>query len=178
MYTLKLFCTELPGSSTSRLAKVLFAGLIACSAHVPAGPLHDAVLFKDYAELRRLIEEGANIDQDDPYFGTPLMWSIRKHNSRATQMLIDAGANLDAQGGKSKRTALEVAIELGKFALANRLVYLGADVNVAMDDAASKGNRTLVRMFLARGGDPNGTSDGGPVLFAAITSRQKDVVAL
>jgi hypothetical protein len=48
----------------------------------------------DFTELRRLIEEGANVDAVDEKGNTPLMHAIYNERLRVVKALIDAGANI------------------------------------------------------------------------------------
>ena len=68
------------------------------------------------ALIRRLLEEGADVNAKDRYGGTALMSAARQGNTAIVQMLLDAGADINAKS-KSGYTALMKAAEKGHTAV-------------------------------------------------------------
>ena len=59
--------------------------------------VHPEVFFEsvrsgDYAEVKRLIEEGANVNAKDNDGATALMWASLKGHQEVSKLLIEAGA--------------------------------------------------------------------------------------
>lgn len=52
--------------------------------------------------VRQLIANGAKVNVGDKYGTTPLTWACRKGNLDIVEMLLKAGAHVDASGMVSK----------------------------------------------------------------------------
>lgn len=87
-------------------------------APVPSGyaPDRGAVLRAaeagDVRQLRRLIENGADINAADAQGWTPLMRAAKNHHLKAVAELITAGANLQAET-RNGWNALSIAVKAG-----------------------------------------------------------------
>lgn len=84
-------------------------------------------------KLRRLVKKGINLNtlcvlpygSDGDIEGTPLIINVKVHRPHAVQMLLDAGAKIDARG-KDQETALMVT---GNEEMAKILIKRGANPN-------------------------------------------------
>ena len=122
-------------------------------------------------ELARSIEADPTlVDAFAPDGFTPLGLAAFFHRPEAVAWLIDHGADVDAASRNDFRVApLHSAVAgRGHAAIARRLVEVGADVNVRqrhgwtpLHGAVHMGDADLVRLLLARGGDPRAATDDG-----------------
>ncbi len=102
-------------------------------------PLHIAVMTGpsgpsgSIKEMRKLIEEGADVNARDNKGYTPLHWALRIHSDNeaieAAELLIVKGADMNAKDNKFGFTPLHWTVESGKTELAEFLITKGADVN-------------------------------------------------
>ena len=124
----------------------------------PSTPVASAAWRGDIAGVRRLVKEGANINEEDAVGGTPLHLAARgghaigPHSCRTEdanrpaliEALIGLGADVNARdrrprvpGGASGWTPLIVALHHGQFRTARALIEHGADVNITSDQGMS-----------------------------------------
>jgi len=138
---------------------ILFALLTAVSGcatfyEKPSTPLAAAAWAGDLKTVRRLVSEGADINQEDAVGGTPLHLAARgghalgPHSCRneddarsdVVAAMIELGADVNARdrrprvpGGSSGWTPLLVALHHGQFKIARVLLDHGADANIKSD---------------------------------------------
>lgn len=97
-------------------------------AEVNSYMLLGAVLYNDVAEVRRLIADGADVNIQDDFGNTPLMWAVSKRSTGMAVLLLDAGADVEAKNEDGMTALIEAAYhnapDMAKFLLA-----VGADVN-------------------------------------------------
>jgi len=89
---------------------------------------------KDLPEAAQiLIDNGADLDQDDGFGRTPLMAAISHSSHRVASLLISKGADVNATWGKA--TPLSKAVENGAPAIMiEHLLQHGASINISVDD--------------------------------------------
>ena len=85
-----------------------------------------------------LLENGANVNDQDNEGNTPLMIASERGHPETVKLLIESGANMNAQDNY-KRTALMKASEDGRLEVVTTLLKKGADVN-----AKDKWNKTAL----------------------------------
>lgn len=106
----------------------------------------------------------------------------------------ETGAALELIGAKPEHlraitpfgTWLHVACSFGNLELVTALVEMGADINVrsgvfggsAINEAASKGHRSIVQYLLEQGAQLDTSDPERNPLFAAIYGGHKEIVAL
>src|SRR5215471_11508599 len=106
-----------------------------------------------------------------------------------TEMLIYAGANLQARTRINDYTPLHLAAESGSGAVVKMLLTAGADVNATttvsgvtpIHLAAATGNVDAVNALLEKGANPNAREakwDQTPLIFAAANDRATVITAL
>jgi cytochrome c len=139
-----------------------------------AGPLHEAAGGGDVDGVRRLLAEGADIGEATP-LGTPLHLAALKGQLRAAEVLVAAGAAVDAPAGKLRFTPLHMAALGGGGEVAAFLLASGAGVdarnvkgNTPLHLAASSGHMAVAETLIAAGADPNARNDfdDTPAVFA------------
>jgi ankyrin repeat protein len=153
--------------------------------------LFEAVKKADVERARSLIAEGANIDtkwgdtntkEEEEKAkawaaeNTPLYYAADSNNIDLVQLLVEAGADVNA----GQWPALCQALYKGNTAIAKFLIGHGANVNYPEDwgplHEASTSNIEMVKLLLARGADIN--AGHGPALHTAVNRGRRDIVEL
>jgi ankyrin repeat protein len=167
-------------SGLSRLTLVLFAVLFCWGLSVAhASELSDAVKAGDAQRVKALIAAGANVKARD-FFGTPLHAAAAGGFPEIAKMLIDAGADLEAEGlGKAR--PLHTAALTDHAAVAALLIERGAKVDTLNAEsmtpllvATDNGNADVAEVLLEAGADPlveGGTEHFAPIQLAAYSCR-------
>ncbi|KAJ7048703.1 hypothetical protein C8F01DRAFT_1070277, partial [Mycena amicta] len=101
-------------------------------------------------------------EHSDAPAGSPVYWAALKGHLDIAQLLLEHGADINAQGGKFG-TALQVASLGGHLDLARLLLEHGADVNAqgglygnSLQAATYKGHLDVVQLLLEHGADMQG----------------------
>ena len=115
--------------------------------------LVQAVRLGAYEIIRFLLEAGANVNALDPILGTALRTAAAK-DVDAVQILIDAGADIDAPTGRlaceaaelarstmARRTPIQQASLTGNIEIVQLLVSEGADVNAFLCEGSHNPHR-------------------------------------
>ena len=136
------------------------------------------------AELRSLLEEGADVDAAEADGATALAWASHQDNLKAAELLIRAGANVNAANDYGV-TPLALACGNRSASMVDTLLSADADPNVAqwtgetpLIVCARTGAIEAVRSLLARGADVDvkETQQGHTALMRAAAGRHADVV--
>lgn len=119
------------------------------------------------ADVRRLIQRGANIDeQTTPYHETALHYAARFGRLEILRELIQAGANINARLNNNL-TALHLAVIGGHVEIVRELIAAHARIN-ELDDfqrpplhhAIQRNNLEITRMLIQAGADISVPNDG------------------
>jgi ankyrin repeat protein len=122
-----------------KLTIVFVVGLVFWSSSAArAGELTDAVKADDPQRIQALISGGADVNELDR-FGTPLHMAVARGSVEIARVLIDAGADLEAEGSLGARP-LHTAALGNQAAVAALLIERGAEV----DTRDSKGMTPLI----------------------------------
>lgn len=90
---------------------VLFAALVGPLA-ADAGEIHRAARDGDAEEVARLLSaEGVSADERDRTGYTALHWAVQAGHVETARVLVEAGADVDAEGGVGGTTPLQMAQE-------------------------------------------------------------------
>jgi len=107
-------------------------------------PIHVAAGYGRVAILEALIREHADVDARDNAGWTPVIWtfygsSVGREAERleCLRVLARSRANLDAQDGGARHTALHLAADQGNVAFVRELVKLGANVRARCYDGST-----------------------------------------
>ena len=172
--------------STLSLIVVLFVPLaIAGPFHDGASPLHDAASVADISTVKRLIEQGMDVNERDDVGWTPLhyvTYFAYSDSSAVAKLLIANGAVVDTEtSAGSGATPLINAAARGRKDLVQTLIAHGADVNrtvtgghiTPLRAAADAGIPDVVELLLSRGADAtesygtHGEAIDAPLHYAA-----------
>ena len=159
-----------------------------------AGELYDKVIKNDIEAVKKLLAEGADINELTEVGGagtvTPLFMATG-YNDDIAKLLIAKGADVNIKTGRGV-TPLMKACTWGKEEVARLLVSKGADVNAKSNDGtgvftysiysilSDRGSTGLAEFLLSKGANVDETSDTGgyTCLMMAAGSKKPDLVKL
>lgn len=137
----------------------------------------------DWAAVRALVEQGADVTARQGDGATALHWAAYRDEPAAAGLLIAAGADVNAANDLGV-TPLWAAAENGGAAVARRLLEAGADPNAPLLSgetplmtAARVGAADVARQLLAAGADVAASAGRGQTaLMWAVAQRHPHVV--
>lgn len=88
--------------------------------------LHRAAYWGYADAIEELVEQGADVEEQDAQLETPLHKAVRLGNVDAARKLIELGANADAQNGMGL-TPLHWAVLTGNGEIVDLLLFAGAN---------------------------------------------------
>jgi hypothetical protein len=91
--------------------------------------LHGPAAAGDERTVRRLIDQGALVDEPDEQGWTPLRWAVQYGHVTVINQLIRAGAAVDTQFGEKDKTMLHCAAYQGREDVCKLLLEAKAEVN-------------------------------------------------
>ncbi|KAH0365372.1 purine and uridine phosphorylase, partial [Aureobasidium melanogenum] len=135
--------------------------------------------------------EDADVEEEDEHGKTALSWASAEGHSNIVQILLDAGADVNAQGDHcdplQAANPLQAAIRGGHDKIVQMLLDRGACVNGeggyyypnALQAASSEGHDNIVQMLLDRGADVNAQGgEDGSALQAASAKGHDNIVQM
>lgn len=111
------------------------------------------------AIVKLLIRMGADIEEMDGRFSTPLSWAVRQGHIDTVRLLLNEGAKV-VSASEEHWSSLHWAIKTGNEAMVRLLLDKGADVEerdrfgyggTALSRAAESGREDIARLLLERG---------------------------
>lgn len=180
----------------NKLNLIILFFLIACftaPGTLLAGELYDKVIGNDIASVKKLLSEGADINELTEVGGagtvTPLFMATG-YNDDIAKLLIAKGADVNIKTGRGV-TPLMKACTWGKEEVARLLVSKGADVNAKSNDGtgvftysifsilSDRGSTGLAEFLLSKGANVDETSDTGyTCLMMAAGNKKPDLVKI
>lgn len=154
-------------------------------------PLISAVLYKDITEVKKVLAEGTDINQQDKNGYTALIWACsygsRENYREAAKLLISEGADINIQANDGNAAIIEAAGDSPE--IFNLLVEKGADINVKKNDGSgaffdclatlinygyeyTEGYKEVIEFLLSKGANVDDTPLSGdlkgftPLIFA------------
>jgi ankyrin repeat protein len=144
--------------------------------------LMKAVQHNDAAAVRKLIADGANVDELDNG-DAPLVMAAYKGHTEIVKLLLEAGADVTAVDPSMKATALHAAAYAGRTEAAQLLIEYGIEVNkqgpkngyTALHDAIWQNNIATARVLIEAGASLSLESHDGetPLQFAKAKKRKE-----
>jgi ankyrin repeat protein len=174
------------GSHTSRSCLTSIALALCVSVIVGATPIQspvaDAAMRSEVETVRTLLRQGADVSAAHGDGMTALHWAAERGEDGLANMLIAAGARLDATTRLGAYTALHLASRAGYADVVATLARAGSDIGArtttggatALHFASGAGSAEVVAVLLDHGADVNvvETSRGQtPLIFAASYGR-------
>ncbi|NET73293.1 MAG: ankyrin repeat domain-containing protein [Sphaerospermopsis sp. SIO1G2] len=145
--------------------------------------LMKAVNKNDVSLVKKLIQEGVNINELDTNKDAPLVIAAYKGYDKIVELLLEAGADVTAVDPGMKATALHAAAYAGRTEAAKLLIEYNIDINkqgpyngyTALHDAIWQNNIDIVKLLLAANADLNIRSQDGktPLDFAKSRNYQE-----
>ncbi|KID98748.1 Ankyrin repeat-containing domain protein, partial [Metarhizium majus ARSEF 297] len=124
-------------------------------------PLALAAARADEAAIKRLLEQGVDVEARDRYGQTPLFYAIEGDSQHMVQLLLENGAHIEAKDNFDI-TPLHKAASAGQEAVVKLLFEKGADIeakdelkNTPLYEAAGNGHEAIVKLLVENGADIN-----------------------
>lgn len=163
--------------------------LAAAPARIADAPIADAAMQGDSAKVRVLIKDGEDVNAAQGDGMTALHWAASRGDVGVVQMLVYAGARVDAATRNGNYTPLHLASRNGRAGAVKALLKAGSDPNVATTSggatplhlAAAIGSVESVEALIAAGAKvdaPDGAWEQTPLMWAANYDRAGVVKAL
>ena len=144
-----------------------------------AGQIHYAAKSGSVDQVKRLIAEGAEVDEKDDKGATPLIIAAYSGQREVAAFLISQGADIHAKDSKDTR-ALHASAIGGHKDVAELLLAEGVDVDATDAEgstplgwAAYFGYRDVAVLLLSRGADVNARDNRGSTPLHAATTQVK-----
>ena len=144
-------------------------------------PVADAASRGEGEAVRTLLERGADVQTARPDGMTALHWAAMRSDLQMAEMLLYAGANVEATTRIGQHTPLHVAGRSGQAPVVQALLEAGADPHAETASgatplhlAAQAGNAAAVAALLDHGADANAperTWGQTSLMFAAASNR-------
>ncbi len=153
-----------------------------------AASVADAAMGGDVVTLRALLEQGSDVNARFADGMTGLHWAARKGNAAIAEVLLDAGAELEATTRIGAHTPLHVASAAGRASVVKGLLLAGANANAItttgatpLHFAAASGSALAVAALVEHGAKVNAAEPHWgqtALMFAAAAGRTEVVEVL
>lgn len=140
-------------------------------------PVADAAQANDAAQVRALLQQGADVNAPQPDGLTALHWAAFNGSPEIVDVLLYAGASLEPRTRAGGYTPLHLAARSGHASIVGLLLERGAEVDTwtstgvtALHFAAQANDAESVRALVTHGADinaPDGFQSRTPLVFAA-----------
>ena len=175
-----------PVIADSRVAALDYRGE---DSTVADSPVADAAERGDVGAVRALLKQGADVNTAQGDGMTALHWAAEGGGVEMAEMLIYAGADLEAVTRVGHYTPLHLASRTGMAPVVETLLKAGANPGVttttggatALHLAAASGGADAVSLLLEGGADVNALDSAlgqTPLMFAAVNNRVEAIHAL
>ncbi len=172
---------------------VAVSWVVAGAGFVPGpavdSPVADAAQQGDLDAVRRLLREGADVNAPQGDGMTALHWAAERGDASLCEVLLYAGARVDAGTRIGHYTPLHLAARAANEAVLGLLLRAGSDPNAVTTNsgaaplhlAAASGDRDVIAALIEGGADVNGREGvwgQTPLIFAAAANRIAAIEAL
>jgi ankyrin repeat protein len=168
--------------------QIVAALCLSTAVTASSSPVADASQRGDREEVRRLLQQGADVNAPQGDGMTALHWAAMTGDAALAQMLIYAGANVKATTRLGAYTPLHLAARAHHEVVVASLIAAKADVNVATAAgatplmlAAAAGDPRVITTLIENGADINAADAPKaltPLMYAAAYGRTAAVGVL
>ncbi len=161
------------------LALIVTLAIAAVPAPSQAGPITDAALAGDLETVKRLIDEGGDVNE--PGIAAPLYFAIQRGHMEVANFLVEQGADVNSMSKWG--TPLHIAARKGDAEIVALLLATGADPSLTGGDdewtplhhAAVSGSIETASHLLKHGADVNaGTRWLEPPVHIAVLKERNE----
>lgn len=124
--------------------------------------LHEAISKNNIKKVQTLITQGVDVNARDKEGWTALQFAAELGHTRICQLLIQAGADINAKSTMYGETALHLAAYNGALECCKYLIQASADIHTKNNDgstplhlAAETGSEDICRLLIQAGADVN-----------------------
>ena len=128
--------------------------------------IEEAINTGDENLTKLFISAGINVNHSGAFGNTPLHWAAIKGQSSLIEILLKAGANIEAKCTNYSFTPLIVAIQNNQISTFEKLIEKGSNIfakdkdgNTPLHFAAIVGNENIVRKLILQGSNVNATDN-------------------
>lgn len=160
-----------------RAASILGLSLLLGAAAPLETPVANAAQANDAAQVRTLLQGGADVNAPQPDGLTALHWAALNDSQEIVDVLLYAGASLEPLTRVGGYTPLHLAARSGHASIVRLLLERGAEVDpwtstgvTALHFAAQANDAESIRALVTHGADinaPDGFQSRTPLVFAA-----------
>jgi hypothetical protein len=152
---------------------------------VSGSAIYYASLLGLLAVVNKLLDKGANVDEEGGWWCNPLQVAVVKGDKELVQLLLNNKANVDAEG-RQHGTPLQAAAAKGEKEIAQLLLDNGAKVDAVggryytpLQAASFRGDKEFAQLLLDNGANVNAEGgEYGTPLQAAAAEGDKKLVEL
>ncbi len=158
---------------------MMWPALLVCAIALAQNPTLDEDLLTaarkgDIAEVKALLEKGANLEAKSRYGQTPLFFAARNGHEELVKFLLSKGASPNVKDTFYKSSLISAAADKGYTNVVKLLLDAGSDSAAeALETAVSRGNKDMAAMILASA--KLTAADLTSALTAAEQARQTEV---
>jgi ankyrin repeat protein len=131
----------------------------------------------DLGAVKRLLDEGADVNTKTRYASTPLFFACDRGHLEIARLLIDRGADLNVKDNFYNASALGLAITKKHDDVAALLIEKGADPAEALRGSIEDGDRNLFQLILDKGKLTRAILDDALLVATASKNEKNDGMA-
>ena len=131
----------------------------------------------DLVSVKRLLDQGANINTRTRYDSTPLFFACDRGYVEIVRLLIERGADLNLHDNFYNATALGMAMSKKHHDVVALLIEKGADPAEALRDSIEEGDRATFQLILDKGKLSQSVLDDALLVATVLKSEKNEGMA-
>jgi ankyrin repeat protein len=174
---------------TQQLAVILTLLFLPLTSALANSMVADAAMVEDIERITQLVQQGEDVNTAQGDGMTAIHWAAENDNGAIAELLIAAGANLNATTRMGGYSALHLASKNGAAEVVSALLAAGADVMAKTSTgavtplhfAAASGDADVINRLVKAGAEVNAEEavwNQTPLMFAAAGNRLNAVNTL